>query len=59
MGNYSQNDGNKSGNKRGRVMILVHCTSEQCVLCLKFQVASFYSQRFKVNIFQVRITKGQ
>ena len=28
-GNYSHNDGNKSENNNGRVMILVHCTSLQ------------------------------
>ena len=41
MGNNSENNGNKSGNKDGRVMVLVHCTFLNVLL--KFQVDRFCS----------------
>ena len=37
----SQNNGFKSGNKSGRVMILVQCIFSKCVLSVKFEVDSF------------------
>ena len=33
--------GNNSKNSWNRVMVLAHCTSPQCDLCMKFEVASF------------------